>query len=245
MYKIVLLRHGESTWNKKGLFTGWTDVDLSELGEKEACRAGKKLKKEGFNFDITFTSFLKRAIKTLNLTLEEMDLLWLPVNKDWRLNERHYGNLQGLNKKQTIEKFGEKQVSMWRRGYNVCPPKIDKKNKYNQKGLICYQDIEVPDSESLADVVVRVSSFWQKKVAPLIKKNKKILISASGNSLRALVKYLDDLSEEDVVKLNIPTGIPLVYELDKKLKPIKHYYLASAKDLKQATDKVVKQGKKK
>jgi len=243
MHKIVLLRHGESLWNKKGLFTGWTDVDLSELGEREARVAGKKLKKAGLSFDFTFTSFLKRAIKTLNLALEEMDLLWLPVNKDWRLNERHYGNLQGLNKQQLIKKFGEDQVKKWRRSYSVRPPKIDRKNKYNQKGLSCYQGIKVPDSESLADVVVRVSAFWKQTIIPLIKKDKTILITASGNSLRALVKYLDNLSEDEVVELNIPTGIPLVYELDKKLQPVRHYYLASAKDLKSATEKVKQQGK--
>ena len=245
MYKIVLLRHGESLWNKKGLFTGWTDVDLSDLGEFEACRSGQKLKKAGFSFDLTFTSFLKRAIKTLNLALEEMDLLYLPVDKDWRLNERHYGNLQGLNKKQLVKKIGEEQVKLWRRGYAVRPPKIVKSNKYNQKGLACYQNIKVPEAESLADVVARVIPFWQKKIAPLVLKNKKILIVASGNSLRALVKYLDNLSEEDVVELNIPTGMPLVYELDKKLKPLKHYYLATAKELKMATEKVKKQGQKK
>lgn len=245
MYKIVLLRHGESAWNKKGLFTGWTDVDLTELGVSEARLAGKKLKKAGFSFDLTFTSFLKRAVKTLNFTLEEMDLLYLPVIKDWRLNERHYGNLQGLNKKELIKKFGEEQVLLWRRSYDVRPPKIKASNKFNQKGAICYKGIKVPETESLADVVLRVDAFWQEQVAPAILSNKKILISASGNSLRALVKYLDNLSKEEVVNLNIPTGIPLVYELDKNLKPIRHYYLASQKELLVATDKVKKQGQKK
>lgn len=245
MYKIVLLRHGESVWNKKGLFTGWTDVDLTELGANEAVRAGKKLKKAGFSFDLSFASFLKRAVKTLNLALEEMDLLYLPVVKDWRLNERHYGNLQGLNKKQLLKEFGEDQVNLWRRSYDVRPPKIKSSNKFNQKGSARYRGLPVPETESLADVVVRVSAFWQDQAVPAILSNKKLLISASGNSIRALVKYLDNLSKEDVSHLNIPTGIPLVYELDKNLKPIKHYYLASQKELRAATDKVKKQGQKK
>jgi 2,3-bisphosphoglycerate-dependent phosphoglycerate mutase len=245
MYKIVLLRHGESIWNKKGLFTGWIDVDLTELGVSEACLAGKKLKKAGLSFDLTFTSLLKRAVKTLNLVLEKMDLLYLPVIKDWRLNERHYGDLQGLNKQQLIKKFGQEQVALWRRGYDVRPPKISSSNKYNQKRKPCYKGIKVPETESLADVVLRVSSFWTEQAVPFIISNKKILISASGNSLRALVKYLDNLSEEDIAALDIPTGIPLVYELDKNLKPIKHYYLASQKELQAAIDKIKKQGQKK
>jgi 2,3-bisphosphoglycerate-dependent phosphoglycerate mutase len=243
MYKIVLLRHGESQWNEKGLFTGWTDVDLSEQGLKEAKDAGKELKKNGFVFDIAFSSVLKRAIKTLNIVLEEIDEMWLPVIRDWRLNERHYGNLQGLNKQQMIKKFGEEQVLIWRRSYDVRPPKIDAANKYNQKGLLQYKGVPVPTAESLEDVVARVEPFWLKEVVPVIKSGKRVIIAASGNSLRALVKYLDNVSEKDIVNLNIPTAIPLVYELDNKMKPIRHYFLASDKKLKEAIDRVKKQGK--
>ena len=245
MLKLVLLRHGESVWNEKGLFTGWTDVDLSSRGLLEASSAGKKLKKAGFSFDLAYVSFLKRAIKTLNIVLEEMDLLWLPTIKDWRLNERHYGNLQGLNKQQTAKKFGEEQVKIWRRSYDVRPPEIDNKNKYNQKDDVRYQDIKVPSAESLKDVVLRVTPWWKKEALPLLRKGKKILVTASGNSLRALVKYLEAMSENEIVEFNIPTGIPLVYELDKNLQPVKRYYLASAKELKAAIDKVKNQGKKK
>jgi 2,3-bisphosphoglycerate-dependent phosphoglycerate mutase len=243
MYKIVLLRHGESQWNEKGLFTGWTDVDLSEQGLKEAKDAGKELKKNGFVFDIAFSSVLKRAIKTLNIVLEEIDEMWLPVIRDWRLNERHYGNLQGLNKQQMIKKFGEEQVLIWRRSYDVRPPKIDAANKYNQKGLLQYKGVPLPTAESLEDVVARVEPFWLKEVVPVIKSGKRVIIAASGNSLRALVKYLDNVSEKDIVNLNIPTAIPLVYELDNKMKPIRHYFLASDKKLKEAIDRVKKQGK--
>lgn len=243
MYKIVLLRHGESQWNEKGLFTGWTDVDLSDQGLKEAKDAGKELKKNGFVFDVAFSSLLKRAVKTLNIVLEEIDELWLPVVRDWRLNERHYGNLQGLNKQQMIKKFGEEQVLIWRRSYDVRPPKIDAANKYNQKGQLQYKGIPVPTAESLEDVVARVEPFWLKEVVPVIKSGKRVIIAASGNSLRALVKYLDKVSEKDIVNLNIPTAIPLVYELDNKMKPIRHYFLASDKKLKAAINRVKKQGK--
>lgn len=245
MYKIVLIRHGESEWNKKGLFTGWTDVNLSEKGLAEAHEAGIFLKKKGFSFDYSYSSLLTRAIKTLNVVLEETNSLWVPVSRDWRMNERHYGNLQGLNKIEMAKKFGEEQVLVWRRSYDVRPPKIDSKNKFNQKGDPRYKGIKVPSAESLKDVVDRVIPFWEKEVKPNIKKGKKIIIAASGNSLRALVKYLDNLSEEEVLDLNIPTAIPLVYELDKNLKPTKHYYLASQKKLKEAIDKVKNQGKKK
>ena len=243
MYRIVLIRHGESQWNEKGLFTGWTDVDLSTKGIKEAIEAGKELKKQGFIFDVAFSSLLKRAIKTLNLVLEEIDELWLPVVRDWRLNERHYGNLQGLNKKQMVKKFGEEQVLIWRRSYDVRPPKIETKNKYNQKGQLRYKGIPVPAAESLKDVVARVEPFWEKEIAPVIKSGKRVIIAASGNSLRALIKYLDKISEKDITDLNIPTAIPLVYELDNKLKPIRHYYLASPKKLKAAIEGVKNQGK--
>jgi len=244
MLKLVLLRHGESIWNEKGLFTGWTDVDLSQRGLIEAAIAGKKLKKAGFKFDLAYSSFLKRALKTLNIALEELDLLWLPVVKDWRLNERHYGNLQGLNKKQTAKKFGEEQVKIWRRSYDIRPPKIEAKNKFNQKNDPRYRGIKVPAAESLEDVVLRVAPWWEKEAAPLVRRGKTLLISASGNSLRALVKYLENMPAQEIVEFNIPTGIPLVYELDKNLKPIRRYYLASTKELKKATEKVKSQGKK-
>ncbi len=245
MYKIVLIRHGESEWNQKGLFTGWTDVNLSEKGLAEAREAGAFLRKKGFSFDYSYSSLLTRAIKTLNIVLEETNCLWAPVSRDWRMNERHYGNLQGLNKIEMAKKFGEEQVLIWRRSYDIRPPKIDSKNKFNQKGDPRYKGIKVPSAESLKDVVERVVPFWEKEVKPNIKKGKKIIIAASGNSLRALVKYLDNLSEKEVLDLNIPTAIPLVYELDKNLKPVKHYYLASPKKLKEAINKVKNQGKKK
>lgn len=245
MYKIVLLRHGESTWNKKGLFTGWTDVDLTSQGEKEAKEAGRELKKNGFVFDLAYTSLLKRAARTLKISLRELKQEKIPVRIDWRLNERHYGNLQGLNKVEMAKKFGEKQVLIWRRSYDIRPPKIDNKNKYNQQKNAKYKDITVPVSESLKDVVARVTPLWQKEIAPEIKRGKNILIAASGNSLRAIVKYLDKVSPQEIVGLNIPTGIPLVYELDKKLKPIRHYYLADPKKVKAALEKVKNQGKAK
>lgn len=245
MYKIVLIRHGESEWNQKGLFTGWTDVNLSEKGLAEAREAGAFLRKKGFSFDYSYSSLLTRAIKTLNIVLEETNCLWAPVSRDWRMNERHYGNLQGLNKIEMAKKFGEEQVLIWRRSYDIRPPKIDSKNKFNQKGDPRYKGIKVPTAESLKDVVERVVPFWEKEVKTNIKKGKKIIIAASGNSLRALVKYLDNLSEKEVLDLNIPTAIPLVYELDKNLKPVKHYYLASSKKLKEAINKVKNQGKKK
>ena len=244
MIKIVLLRHGQSTWNEKGLFTGWTDVDLTKKGQKEAVEAGRELKKKGFKFDIAFTSFLKRASNTLKITLKELDQSKLPVISDWRLNERHYGNLQGLNKKEMAEKFGEKQVLIWRRSYSTPPPKIDNKNAFNQKKDPKYKGINGPEAESLKDVVERVVPFWKEDIIPQLKANKNIIITASGNSLRAIVKYLDKVSAAEIVGLDIPTGIPLVYELDSKLKPIKHYYLADKAKLQEAIDKVKKQGKK-
>jgi len=245
MYKLVLLRHGESTWNKCGLFTGWTDVDLSAQGVKEAQAAGKELKRNKFVFDLAYTSFLKRAARTLTIVLTELKEEHIPTIADWRLNERHYGNLQGLNKQQTAAKFGENQVLIWRRSYSVRPPKITKDNKYNQKHDPLYQGIPVPDCESLRDVVIRVIPLWREEIAPRIKRGEKIIISASGNSLRALVKYLDKISASEIAKLDIPTGIPLIYELDKNLKPLRHYYLADAKKLKIAVDRIKKQGEKK
>jgi 2,3-bisphosphoglycerate-dependent phosphoglycerate mutase len=245
MFKLVILRHGESEWNKKGLFTGWTDVDLSKKGVLEAQQAGKKLKREGFIFDYVFASLLKRVLKTTNIVLEETDQLWLPIIKDWRLNERHYGNLQGLNKEQTAKKFGDHQFQLWRRSYDVKPPAITPANKYNQKNDRRYQNIKAPLTESLKDVVARVVPWWKEEAVPLIKKNKKLLIVASGNSLRALVKHIENISDQDIASLNIPTGIPLVYEFDNKLRVKKKYYLANAKDLKTAIQQTATQGKKK
>jgi 2,3-bisphosphoglycerate-dependent phosphoglycerate mutase len=245
MYKIVLLRHGESTWNKKGLFTGWTDVNLTKKGMGEAHEAGLELKKRGFSFDLAYTSLLVRAQKTLNIALKELKLSKIPVIYDWRLNERHYGNLQGLNKQEMAEKFGEKQVLIWRRSYSTPPPKIDKKNPFNQKNDPKYKGIKVPEVESLKDVVARVAPFWKEDVAPQIKAGRQIIISASGNSLRAIVKYLDKVPEKEIVNLNIPNGVPLVYELDEKLKPIKHYYLSDPKKLAAAVASVANQGKAK
>ncbi len=243
MYKIVLLRHGESVWNKKGLFTGWVDVNLTARGVFEARQAAQEFKKRGYSFDLAYTSLLVRASRTLNIVLHFLKLTKIPVIVDWRLNERHYGNLQGLNKKEMAAKFGEKQVLIWRRSYSVRPPKIDKTNKYNQKIDPRYKGIKVPEAESLKDVVARVVPLWQKEIAPQIKSGRKILITASGNSLRALIKYLDKVPAKEITSLNIPTGIPLVYELDAKLKPIRHYFLASPKELKAAIAKIENQGK--
>jgi len=244
MMKIVLIRHGESEWNKKNLFTGWTDVDLTTHGVKEALDAGERLLKDGYHFDIAFTSCLKRASRTLDLVLQKMGNKEIEINVDWRLNERHYGNLQGLNKKETAEKFGEDQVLLWRRSYSVRPPAIEPENEFNQKNNPIYKDIIVPKSESLEDVVERVRLFWGEKIIPELEKDKSIIISASGNSLRALVKYLDKISEDDIVNLNIPTGIPLIYELDKNLNPIKKYYLSEPSKLEEEINKVAKQGNK-
>ncbi len=243
MYKIVFLRHGESTWNKKGLFTGWTDVNLTKTGEAEARAAGRELKRRGFAFDLAYTSFLRRAAKTLRIVLQELKEEKIPVTADWRLNERHYGNLQGLNKIEMAKKFGENQVLIWRRSYDVRPPKIDSRNRYNQKNDVKYAGIKVPETESLKDVVARVLPLWQKIIGPQVKAGKRIIVSTSNNNIRALVKYLDKISIKEVIGLNIPTGIPLVYELDKDLKPIRHYYLADPKKVKAAMEKVKNQGK--
>ncbi len=233
MYKIVLVRHGESEWNKKGLFTGWTDVNLTPMGIKQAKEAGKILKSKKYSFDLCFTSLLKRANKTLNIVLEEMDLLWLPVFKTWRLNERHYGNLQGLNKIQMARKFGEEQVFIWRRSYDIRPPEIKKSNKYNQLKDPRYNFLEKPIlSESLKDVVARVIPFWDKDIIPALKSGKKIIIAASGNSIRAIIKHIDIVSEEEISNINIPVAIPLVYELNKNFKKIKSYYLGDPKKIK-------------
>ncbi len=246
--KIVLLRHGESLWNKENRFTGWTDVDLSEKGISEAKAAGETLKKEGFAFDIAFTSVLKRAIRTLWLTLDEMDLMWIPVYRNWRLNEKHYGGLQGLNKAETAAKYGDEQVLQWRRAYDVQPPALEVSDKRHPINDTCYKDLaksDIPATECLKDTVDRFLPYWHKTIAPTIKTGKQVLIAAHGNSLRALVKYLDDIADEDIVKLNIPTGLPLVYELDKDLKPIKNYYLGDPELVKKAMDAVANQGKAK
>lgn len=248
MYKVVLLRHGESTWNKENRFTGWTDVDLNEKGIEEAKASGKILKKEGFDFDIAFTSVLKRALHTLWLCLEVMDRLWIPVEKNWRLNERHYGSLQGLNKAETAEKHGEEQVLIWRRSYDIPPPALEKTDERFPGNFPAYKDVDeadLPTTESLKLTVDRFLPYWFDTIAPTIKAGKKVLIAAHGNSLRALVKYLDNISEEDIIRLNIPTGVPLVYELDKDLKPIKHYYLGDQDEIAAKAAAVAAQGKKK
>lgn len=228
MHKLVLIRHGESTWNKENRFTGWTDVDLSEDGYAQAKKAGEILKKYGYNFDVGFTSVLKRAIKTLHIVLEELDQLWIPVDKSWRLNERFYGALQGLNKAETIAKYGAEQVHKWRRDPNEHPPAITKDDERYPGRDPRYQYLtaqELPLTENLMETINRVLPFWYETIAPTMRSNKKVIISAHGNSLRALIKYIDNLSDEEVTQLEIPTGVPLVYELDGQLNRIKHYYL--------------------
>jgi len=223
MYTVVLLRHGESQWNLENRFTGWTDVDLTEKGIQEAISAGKVLKEKKFKFDVAYTSVLKRALRTLYFTLYEMDLLWIPVYKSWRLNERHYGALQGLNKAETAAEHGEEKVLLWRRSYDIPPPALDKKDPRFPGNDPRYADMDmkdIPNTECLKDTVERFLPMWHEIIAPAIKTGKKVLISAHGNSLRALVKYLDEMSEEEIIRLNIPTGLPLIYELDKNLKPI-------------------------
>lgn len=248
MYKLVLIRHGESTWNKENRFTGWTDVDLSEKGVAEASEGGALLRREGYTFDIAFTSVLKRAIRTLWLVTEKMDLLWIPVVRDWRWNERHYGALQGLNKAETAAKYGDDQVKVWRRSYDTPPPALEAKDPRNPaldpryKGL---KKNEAPLTECLKDTVARVIPCWNDTIVPAIKSGKRVLIAAHGNSLRALVKYLDNIPDQEIVELNIPTGVPLVYELDNDLKPIKHYYLGDQEKIKAAMDAVASQGKAK
>lgn len=248
MYKLVLLRHGESTWNKENRFTGWTDVDLSEKGVQEAIAAGKTLKAEGYVFDVAFTSVLKRAIRTLNLALDELDMQWLPVNKSWRLNERHYGALQGLNKAETAQKFGEDKVLIWRRSYDVPPPALERSDERFPGHDRRYADLDprtLPTTECLKDTVERFLPYWQDAIVPALKAKERVIIAAHGNSLRALVKYLDNISDREIVSLNIPTGIPLVYELDDELNPIQHYYLGDADAIAKATQAVANQGKAK
>src|SRR6188474_1954793 len=228
MFKVVLLRHGESTWNKENRFTGWTDVDLTEKGRAEAREAGRLLKSGGFAFDFVYTSVLKRAIWTSVLALDELDQLWLPVERNWRLNERHYGALQGLNKSETAAKHGEDQVKIWRRAYAIAPPPLTNDDPRHPARDARYKNLQASDlplTESLKDTVARFLPYWHESIAPDIKAGKRVLIAAHGNSLRALVKYLDHTSEQDIVELNIPTGIPLVYELDEQLQPVKKFYL--------------------
>ena len=244
----MFLRHGESTWNKINKFTGWTDVGLSEKGVEEAITSGQVLRDEGYVFDIVYTSVLKRAIKTLWLVLEEMDLMWIPVHRSWKLNERHYGALQGLNKAKTATKHGNEQVLIWRRSYDVRPPSLEENDERYPGKDPRYQNLtkeDLPATECLQDTVKRVLPYWHEKIVPSIKAGKRVLIAAHGNSLRALVKYLDDVPNEEILKLNIPTGIPLVYELDENLSPIKHYYIGDPEVIKQAMLKVANQGKAK
>ena len=246
MKKIVLLRHGESAWNKENRFTGWKDVDLTPKGVDEARAAGRLLAAEGYDFDFTFTSVLKRALRTLNLAMEEMDRLWLPVEKDWRLNERHYGALTGLNKAETAQKFGEEQVMKWRRSYDVPPPAFDPSDGANPSRDRRYDGLargDAPLTESLKDTVARVVPYWQSRIAPRVAAGERLLVAAHGNSLRGLIKYLDGLSDAAIIDVNVPTGIPLVYELDDQLKPVRNYYLGNAEAVKNAQHAVASQGK--
>jgi 2,3-bisphosphoglycerate-dependent phosphoglycerate mutase len=248
MKKLVLLRHGESEWNKENRFTGWVDVGLSKKGEKEAIEAGRILKKKGYVFDIAYTSVLKRAIKTLWLTLEEMDLMWIPVYNSWRLNERHYGALQGLNKAEMAERHGVEQVKIWRRSYDVQPPALNADDPLSPGRDPRYADMkpeEVPLTECLKDTVERFLPYWHETIAPTVKAGKRVIISAHGNSLRALVKYLDNVSDKHIVGLNIPTGIPLVYELNDDLTPMRSFYLGDPEAVKRATEAVAAQLTKK
>ncbi len=248
MYKVVLLRHGESDWNQQNRFTGWTDVDLTEKGREEALSSGKILKEEGFTFDIAYTSVLKRAIRTLWVVMSEMDLMWIPVVRHWRLNERHYGALQGLNKAETAEKYGDEQVHIWRRSYDTRPPALEPDDDRFPGKDPRYADLtkeELPLTECLKDTVARFVPYWEETISKDVKAGKKVMICAHGNSLRALVKYLDNVPDEEIVGLNIPTGVPLVYELDEDLKPIKHYYLGDQEAIKKAQQAVANQGKAK
>ncbi|WP_069470480.1 2,3-diphosphoglycerate-dependent phosphoglycerate mutase [Candidatus Marithrix sp. Canyon 246] len=247
MYKLVLLRHGESVWNQENRFTGWTDVDLTEKGKIEALNAGKLLKKD-YTFDIAYTSVLKRAIRTLWIALDEMDAMWIPVDRDWRLNERHYGNLQGLNKLETANKYGSDQVKIWRRSYDELPPALDRSDERYPGHDPRYHNLskqQLPVVENLKMTADRVLELWHESIAPNIKDGKRIIIAAHGNSLRALVQYLDNISKEDMINLNIPTGVPLVYELDKDLIPIKSQYLGDNEDIEKAMQAVANQGKAK
>jgi 2,3-bisphosphoglycerate-dependent phosphoglycerate mutase len=248
MHKLVLIRHGESEWNKENRFTGWKDVDLSERGVSEAHAAGKLLKAEGFSFDEAYTSVLKRAIRTLWIILDEMDLMWIPETKSWMLNERHYGALQGLNKAETAAQYGDEQVLIWRRSFDIPPGDLDETDERylgNEPRYCTFEKGKFPKTECLKDTVARVVPYWLNEIAPKVRSGKKLIVAAHGNSLRALVKHLDDIPDADIVNLNIPTGIPLIYELDEDLKPLKNYYLGDADAVKAAQDAVASQGKAK
>ncbi len=246
MKKLVLLRHGESTWNQENRFTGWTDVDLTERGTAQALRAGQQLKEEGFVFDVAYTSLLKRAIRTLWIVLDELDQMWVPVNRSWRLNERHYGALQGLNKAETAEKYGDEQVLVWRRSYDTPPPALEDGDERFPANDARYRDLaaeDIPGTECLKDTVERFLPYWHEAIAPQVRVGKRVIITAHGNSLRALVKYLDDVSDADIVGMNIPTGVPLVYELDDSLSPIASRYLGDPDEVQKAMQSVANQGK--
>jgi 2,3-bisphosphoglycerate-dependent phosphoglycerate mutase len=245
MHKLVLLRHGESDWNRENRFTGWTDVDLSATGIEEARRAGRVLRDGGFALDVAFTSVLKRAIRTLWIVLDEMDLMWIPVHRSWRLNERHYGALQGLNKAETAAKHGEQQVKVWRRSYDVRPPALepsDPRFPGRDRRYASLTDAELPRTESLKDTVARFLPYWHEAIAPAVRSGQRVLIAAHGNSLRALVKHLDGIGDDEIVGLNIPTGVPLVYELDNDLRPVRHEYLGDAEQVRKAQEAVARQG---
>jgi 2,3-bisphosphoglycerate-dependent phosphoglycerate mutase len=246
MHKVVLLRHGESTWNKENRFTGWVDVDLSERGMAEGHQAAKVLREGGYTFDLAYTSVLKRAIRTLWIVLDDMDIMWIPVYRSWRLNERHYGGLQGLDKAEMAARHGEEQVHIWRRSYDIRPPALTKSDPMYPGNDRRYRDLteqELPLTECLKDTVARFLPYWHEVIAPVVKEGKRVLIAAHGNSLRALVKYLDKVPDDVIPGLNIPTGVPLVYELDDKLQPLKHYYLGDQEEIRKAMEAVAKQGK--
>ncbi len=246
MYKLVLLRHGESTWNKENRFTGWTDVDLTETGREEAAAAGDLLKDGGYTFDVAYTSVLKRAIRTLFIALDRLDMLWIPVHKRWRLNERHYGALQGLNKAETTAKHGEAQTKIWRRSYDIPPPPLARDDPRHPSHDVRYRNLpaeDLPDTECLKDTVERFLPLWHEEIAPAIKRGERVMLAAHGNSLRALVKYLDGISDDEIAELNIPTGIPLVYELDADLAPIRSQYLGDPEAARRAAERVAAQAK--
>ena len=247
MYRLVLVRHGQSTWNLENRFTGWTDVGLSAQGEEEALSSAELLREGGYAFDVAYTSVLKRAIKTLWIILEGMDLMWIPIHNSWRLNERHYGGLQGLNKAEMTEKFGKEQVHIWRRSYDVRPPALDPSDERFPGRDRRYADLspeELPCTESLKDTVARMLPYWHETIAPVVRSGQRVIVAAHGNSLRALVKYLDNVSEAEITELNIPTGVPLVYELDRELKPIRHYYLGDPEAIARAAAAVAAQAER-
>lgn len=247
MKKIVLLRHGESKWNKENRFTGWTDVDLTEKGEEEARKAGELLKKEGFVFDKAYTSYLKRAIKTLNIVLDEMDQDWIPVEKSWRLNEKHYGDLQGLNKSETAEKYGDDQVLVWRRSYDIAPNPLTEDDPRNPRFEARYKDVpenELPRTEALKNTVERILPYWKEEIFPSLREADEVLVTAHGNSLRGIIKYLKNISDDDIVKLNLPTGVPYVFEFDDDMNLVNDYFLGDPEEIRKLMEAVANQGKK-